>query len=129
MLDQNNNLPPEYQGASRHASENLAANYLKQQGYEILTQNYTQRCGEIDVIAQKDEIVSFVEVKQRKNTDFGTPAQYVTTSKQRKIRETAQFYVQQNKLRCIMTFDVIEIYGPCQGATLPKIVHIQNAFY
>ena len=54
-------------------NENAAAEYLKQQGYEILAQNFYTRMGEIDLIARDDEYLVFVEVKYRRSASAGYP--------------------------------------------------------
>lgn len=92
--------------------EELAAKYLELSGYTILYRNFRCRIGEIDIIAQKDEVLTFVEVKTRLTTITGYPAEAVTFSKQQKIRRTAQYYLMQNNLLSrmpVLSFDVVEI--------------------
>ena len=64
--------------------EELAALRLMEQDYQILSRNYRCRFGEIDIIAEKKGILTFVEVKTRSREDFGSPAEAVTWSKQQK---------------------------------------------
>lgn len=108
--------------------ESYAAYYLKRCGYKILNQNYSVGFAEIDLIAKKKNVLSFVEVKQRKDMLYGTPGQAVTPAKQWKIRKAAQMYLAQNKIKCEVSFDVVEIYGSCSDEKLPKLVHIKGAF-
>ncbi|MDD6816936.1 MAG: YraN family protein [Firmicutes bacterium] len=90
--------------------ENLAAGLLTEEGYEILMRNYRCRYGEIDLIACRDGILTFVEVKTRQNSRFGEPAEAVTTEKQRKIRRTAVCYLSETGRSCRgMEFQVVEI--------------------
>ena len=104
------------------AGEDLATSYLKKNKYKILERNYTVKLGEIDIIAKdKDEIV-FVEVKRRKNDDFGRPSENVDYKKQKKITAVAEFYMSKNEIESYTRFDVIEIVGD-------EISHIKNAFY
>ena len=70
-------------------AEDKAANFLKKQGYKIIERNYNLPCGEIDIIAQKEKTLVFVEVKYRKNTeDFGGPIAAVTKTKQKSLSIT-----------------------------------------
>lgn len=73
--------------------ENKAVEFLKAKNYTILARNYHSRFGEIDIIARKQNTIIFVEVKTRKNTAFGFPAEFVDYKKQQKIMKTAQLYI------------------------------------
>ena len=109
--------------------EALAAEYLRRKGYAILDRNYRCRFGEVDIVASKDGFVAFVEVKLRKNSNYGTPAEAVTYSKQKKLRTTALTWLQEHHGRLQPRFDVIEILAPQGEATkAPQIHHITNAF-
>ncbi len=92
--------------------EDLAAIYLIKNGYDILERNFRCRIGEIDIIAQKDGVLTFVEVKTRLNTITGLPSEAVTYRKQQKIRATSKYYMMINGLlkhMPVLSFDVIEI--------------------
>lgn len=90
--------------------EELAAGYLQQEGYEILCRNYRCSFGEIDVIARKDGIICFVEVKTRSTDRYGQPAEAVNREKQRRIRLTAAFFLEEEEYFCRGTeFQVMEI--------------------
>jgi putative endonuclease len=106
--------------------EKLAAKELIKKGYEIVDFNFCRRGGEIDIIAKKDDIYVFVEVKLRKSLSSGAPCEAVDTVKQKRIIETAQKYIaEKNILDFSFRFDVIEILQ------LDKIYmrHIENAFW
>ena len=107
--------------------EEIAAKYLKKNGYKILEKNFRKPYGEIDIIAQKGENVAFVEVKTRKSDSYGTPAEFVTAKKQERIKKTAYTYIQQNNLEAEFTFDIIEVYLNAEKGV--KINHLINAFY
>lgn len=64
---------------------------LKKQGFSILTRNYRQKTGEIDIIALKDGVTYFIEVKAKHHSDFSPPADSVTPKKRKHIAETATF--------------------------------------
>ncbi len=103
--------------------EAIAADYLRKQGYRILASGYHSRYGEIDLIAQKDEVVAFVEVKLRKNGSIVRAFQAVNRSKQEKIMLTAEIWVAENNCRAQYSFDIIEVYT--ENGT---VNHIKNAF-
>lgn len=105
-------------------AEALSSWYLILHGYKILERNFHSRFGEIDIIAKKDGVTVFVEVKARSGKMLGTPAQAVDTYKQQKIIKTAYRYL----LRCPdmeCRFDVIEVVS--RGIRV-KVNHIKNAF-
>ena len=102
--------------------EVAAREYLKAQGYRILEENFIGRMGEIDIIAEDDGTIVFVEVKARESTDFGYPIEAVTPQKIRKITLTAQQYLVMRRLvGRDVRFDVIEVL---RG----EITHTPNAF-
>lgn len=107
--------------------EQAAAHYLCQTGYEILTQKYRTKLGEIDIIAKCKDTLVFVEVKARRSTRCGFPAESVTHRKQQKIMNTAMYYLnstKQNHSYC--RFDVIEIF--LSDGVMIKYNHIIDAF-
>lgn len=97
--------------------------YLKEHGYKILERNYKNKIGEIDLIAEKDKEIIFVEVKARSTEKFGTPKEAVNFHKQFKIRKVAESYLlSAKKYYSKVSFDVIE-YMPDA-----EIVHLKNCF-
>lgn len=94
--------------------ENKAVEFLKAKNYTILARlarNYHSRFGEIDIIARKQNTIIFVEVKTRKNTAFGFPAEFVDYQKQQKIMKTAQLYINDNfNAEFDYRFDIIEVF-------------------
>jgi len=107
------------------AGENIIAKNLEKQGFSILHKNYTKQYGEIDLIACKDNLLIFVEVKMRKNPMFDL-SYLITPSKQKKISKVAKEYVSRynhNTKTC--RFDVALIVGTKYNHT---ITYIPNAF-
>ena len=99
-----------------------AANYLKSLNYKILEINFkVLPIGEIDIIAKDKNTFVFIEVKYRKSKLFGTPAEFVTKTKQSKIIKTALCYLKKNRIKADFRFDVVSICGN-------EIEHIPNAF-
>lgn len=105
--------------------EELATQYLNNNGYKILERNFRGNKGEIDIIATEENQIIFVEVKARTNFKYGRPAEAVTKQKQIHIEKTAEYYVLKNKMEHkSMRFDVVEVY------IIPgkyKIKHVKNA--
>ena len=95
-----------------HRGEVLAAKQMEKMGYEILERNFHALKGEIDIIAKKDNVIVFTEVKYRKNEKMGTPAEAVNHWKQQHIIRAAKAYIAQ---KCLMEmgydfrFDVAEV--------------------
>ncbi len=80
--------------------EELAKNFLIKKGFEILEMNYHfSRVAEIDIIAQKNNILHFVEVKTRSQTRFGTPFEAIDNKKLFSIFNCAKFYMQNSNKR------------------------------
>ncbi|GIP36793.1 UPF0102 protein [Paenibacillus sp. J31TS4] len=74
--------------------EEAAASFLVEQGYAILQRNWRCRSGELDIIAEEQGTLVFVEVRSRRQGGaFGTPEESVDWRKQKKVRETAQVYL------------------------------------
>ncbi|MBE5731542.1 MAG: YraN family protein [Clostridiales bacterium] len=104
--------------------EDVACAYLKKKKYEIIERNFTTNVGEIDIIAAYDGYIVFVEVKARRSTEYGVPAEAVTYFKQRKISQVAsQFLSKYRKLNYPVRFDVVEVYMDTM-----TVNHIENAF-
>lgn len=109
--------------------EALAAEYLRKKRYTILATNFRTRMGEIDLIASNRRYLVFVEVKLRKNADFAMAREFVDARKQRKIRDTAQWYLATHPTDLQPRFDVIEIYAPEGMETRrPELNHLEDAF-
>ncbi len=107
--------------------EEQAAAYLEECGYALLQRNFRCRLGEIDIVALRDGVLCFVEVKTRSSLDFGLPCQAVGADKQERLRRAAQIYVQRNAVshRQDLRMDVIEILRLPQGS---YIRHVEGAF-
>lgn len=109
--------------------EAQAAVYLRKRGYQILAHGYRCRFGEIDLIARKDNVLCFVEVKTRADTEYGLPREAVTAQKQEKLRKTALFYMSANEMEVPARFDVAEVYTDKKHNPLSvRIEYLENAF-
>lgn len=103
--------------------EVLAAEYLERNNYTILARNFRVRAGEIDIVAQKDGYIVFVEVKYRSNMHTGAPEDSVDVRKRRQISKVALYFLNKYGygIDIPMRFDVITV-------TKKEIRHIENAF-
>ena len=109
-----------------NAGEEFTAKYLLQKGYTIKATNYTMRGGEIDIIAVKDEIIAFVEVKSRKANSMVSGFEAVTKSKQIHIIKTAQKYYCETNCNLQPRFDVASVI--IQNGIIKAIDYIENAY-
>lgn len=109
--------------------EDYIAEYLSRRGYIIKERNFYKRSGEIDLIAQKNGILAFVEVKTRKSGSFSAPADAVTKAKQLKIIRTAASYLQEHQTDLQPRFDVAEVFFEPRVLKPVSIRYIENAFW
>lgn len=109
--------------------EEEAVKFLLKKKYKIYTTNFTTRFGEIDIICYNKKYIVFVEVKTRSNLQVGIPREFVTLSKQGKIKTTAMIFLSTFKKDLQPRFDIIEVYTENSSEFLVKeINHIENAF-
>ena len=106
--------------------EELAVDFLQQNGYEILETNWTFQKAEIDIIAQKENVLAIVEVKTRSSDDFGLPQDFVKPKKIQLLVKAVNEYVIIKELDVEVRFDIIAILKEGKGF---KIEHIEEAFY
>lgn len=106
--------------------EKFTEKYLKKHGYKIIEKNYHSRFGEIDIIATKKDIIAFVEVKTRGENHIFEPIEAITVSKVKKIKTTAQIYLQYNELNKQPRFDVSSVITKNKKPI--SIEYIENAF-
>lgn len=106
--------------------EDFACERLTEKGYSITERNFHQRCGEIDIIAENNSTVAFVEVKTRNSKSVSMPREAVDNRKQRKIIMTAFMYLQMHPKEKTPRFDVFEVWHNEIG--IYKFSHIINAF-
>lgn len=106
------------------AGEEIVVDFLEKKGFRIKARNYLCKTGEIDIVAELGEIIVFVEVKARRNTNYGRPAEAVTPSKIRRIERTAQWYLSAKRLlNSPARIDVVEVWWTPEGV---RIEHLEN---
>jgi putative endonuclease len=105
--------------------EQLAADFLCNKGFEVLHRNYRYGKSEIDLIVKKDERLVFVEVKARRNKEYGLPESFVNRSKARRIIKAAENYIFHTNWQGEIRFDIVAITHQ------PKleVYHVVDAFF
>ena len=110
------------------AAETAAAKYLKKKGNKIIERNFKTKFGEIDIIAKDKDTIAFIEVKARKNQNFGSPKESITYTKKKKLSKSALFYLKNSKQMNVKArFDVAVIKSFTDSENL-DIELIKNAF-
>ena len=106
--------------------EEVAAEYLQDQGYHLLERDWHSGHRDIDIIAQQGEVIVFVEVKTRRHSDIIPPEQAVDWKKRRNLRQAINHYVKYKRIDNPIRFDIITVVGSL-GVPHPVINHIEDA--
>ncbi len=108
--------------------ETIAAKYLQSLGYSILLRNFRCYFGEVDIVACKGAILSFIEVKSRYSIHYGRPRESVTCFKRNKIYRCAEYYIYKFSLNnYYVRFDIIEVFFNKNNYNY-KINFLEDAF-
>jgi putative endonuclease len=108
--------------------EQLAKDFLKKKGYQILETNFRCREGEIDIIARQKDNLVFIEVRTKSNLHFGTPEESITPVKKHHLEQAAyQYQINHQKLPEHWRIDLIVVEVD-SNSQLKRIEHIENAF-
>ena len=119
--------------------ESVACGYLESKGYKIVSRNYYVKYGELDIVAENDKVIAFVEVKTRYGGKslqyYGRPAKAVDQHKQNAVARSAKQYLFDNPTSLAPRLDVIEVTVVNHFDTnghlwyfIDSINHIENAF-
>ena len=106
--------------------EELAVEFLRKDGYEILETNWTFQKAEIDIIAQKENTLAVVEVKTRSSLEFGLPQDFVKPKKIQLLVKAINEYVVSKNLDIEVRFDIIAVHKEDKSFA---IEHLKDAFY
>jgi putative endonuclease len=108
--------------------EALAAAYLEERGYTIVTRNWRRPEGEIDLVVARDGLCVFVEVRSRTGVERGHPLETVNASKRARVLRAARLYLDEEKPpAAVFRFDVVGVTFSLDD-TPPEIIHIEDAF-
>lgn len=105
--------------------EDIAADFLRKKGYEILDQNNSTKWGELDLIVCKSDILVFVEVKLKTTETFGTPEEMIGKSKLAQVKRTAEMYLLNNP-EIEAEFNRYQIDAVCIVEETERITHYEN---
>lgn len=106
--------------------EQLAVDFLLENGYDIIARNYRFDKAEVDIIAMQGDILAIIEVKARSTADFGDPQDFVKPKQIKNLVKAVDEYVTVNDLDVEVRFDIIAIVK--EGKNY-NIEHLENAFY
>jgi putative endonuclease len=106
--------------------ENAAISFLEKAGYKIHHRNWKSGKRELDIVAEKNDFIVFVEVKTRTNEQWMDPRDLITHAKRTSMIYSANGYIQKYNINKESRFDVIILMGKSEPF---KIDHIENAFY
>lgn len=110
--------------------EDTAKKYFENLGYKVITCNFYSSYGEIDIIAQEDKYIVFVEVRARKEDSIVTPAESVNKRKIDRILKTAYVYLKSNPTGLQPRFDIFEVFwDKAKKPDVKRVNYIKNAFY
>jgi putative endonuclease len=106
--------------------EELAVEFLLNEGYKILDRNWTFQKAEIDIIAQKENILAVIEVKTRSSSDFGLPQDFVKSKKIQLLIKAVNAYINDREIDFVIRFDIIAVQKNGESFA---IEHLTDAFY
>ncbi len=106
--------------------EDAVCNFLEKKSYKVIKRNYTIRGGEIDIIAENDEVIAFVEVKSRARNPLVSGAEAITKAKMLHIIKTAEHYLNSFSSDKQPRFDVAVVEIDNGRASI--IQYLENAF-
>lgn len=110
------------------SGEELTKEYFTNKGFTILATNWRFRNAEIDLVVQKNNFISIIEVKTRSSNAFGEPSTFVNKQKQKLLIQAAEWFCEQKNLDDVeINFDVVSIILKKDNSF--SIEHIENAFY
>jgi putative endonuclease len=102
-----------------------ACNYLRKNGFQIVTTNYRFDKAEVDIIARKDDVLVAVEVKTRSTKDFGLPQDFLKPQQIKRLVKAVNHYVEIKDLDVEVRFDVIAVISQNNKK---EIEHLEDAF-
>jgi len=105
--------------------EVLAARHLRDRGWRVTSANYRAGGGEVDIIAEKDGLCVFFEVKSRTGDALFAPATAVNYGKEERVKSAAAAFISAKKINFPTRFDIIEVVFSGEEQ---KVNHIENAF-
>lgn len=118
---------PKGKSALGQYGEKLAASFLRYMGYRVLHLNWRKHRFEIDIIAQNEKLLLFIEVKTLRNSTYGLPENQVNKLKARHLHDAADYYLEENPWNGEVRFDIMAIITGDKHTDKPKIRYIKDA--
>lgn len=104
--------------------EDLAANYLEENGYDIIERDWKSGHHDLDIVAKEGQTLVIIEVKTRRNRLFGDPEEAIDYKKRKSLQSAINHYVKTHRPSVHVRFDIISIVGTI--GTKPEIDHIKD---
>ncbi len=106
-------------------AEDVAASWLEQHGFQILNRNWRNRWCELDIVAERQNIIHIIEVKYRRRPDFGTGFDYITPDKIHRLQRAALMWLSAHQRQASQyQIDVISITGAIEAS---NVEYLPNA--
>lgn len=115
----------QYNTQTGRIGENLARDYLRQKGYKIVEQNYRTRYAEIDLVAQKKNILVFVEVRTKVGEQFGMPEETLNRWKLERVKRNAFAYAAKIQWKKLYRVDAVCIVLN-EDQSVKRFEHYEN---
>ncbi len=108
--------------------EAIARRYLRRQGYQIIDSNWSSIYGELDIVAERDEALVFVEVKTRRAANTESALEGITAAKRERMLKAVYQYLHENELDPDTAWRIDVIAVALDGKGPPKLDHVEDAF-
>lgn len=105
--------------------EDLAVEFLLQNGYTIVARNFIYQKAEVDIIARKDNTLAIIEVKTRSTPDFGNPQEFLKARQIQRLVKAVDHFVTDHDMEVEVRFDIVAIIKNQAGT---RLEHIEDAF-
>lgn len=116
-------------GATGKGGEDRVAEYLRRQGYTVILRNFVCKTGEIDIIAEEEKYIIFVEVKTRKADTLVSGREAVADFKRQRMLAAAREFIAKTRTEKTARFDVAEVkVTEINGKARFSLNYIKNAF-
>lgn len=109
------------------AGEQYVSGYLRDNGYDIACMNYSSRYGEIDVIAENEKYIAFIEVKTRKQGSVVSGLECINGAKIKKMIRTAADYLSKHNTKKQPRIDCAQVEVNNSSGEVANMVYIENA--